>query len=69
MMFKQIPVYILILLSLGCTPSTTYINRDAEQRNQLLTEHFNNIQERLGSIESVDLISCETWRVEGDRPS
>jgi hypothetical protein len=93
------------LLSLGCTPSTTYINRDTdkddavhitekfydlmkqkdyqnifplcsmgdrgftvEKRNQLLTEHFNNIQERLGSIESVDLITCETKRVEGERP-
>jgi hypothetical protein len=106
MILKQTPVYILILFCLGCTPSTTYINRDAdkedavritekfydlmkqkdyhnifhlwsvgnrgftvEQRNQLLTEHFNNIQGRLGSIESVDLISCETKRVEGERPS
>lgn len=106
MMIKQIPVYLIILLSLGCTHSTTYINRDAdkddavritekfydlmkqkdyhnifplcsmgdrgftvEHRNQLLTEHFNNIQERLGSIVSVDLISSETKRVEGQRPS
>lgn len=40
-----------------------------DQRNELLREHFNSIQEGLGSIESFDLISCETKRVEGEYPS
>ena len=40
-MFKQIPVYILILLSLCCTPSTTYINRDADKEDAVrITEKF-----------------------------